>query len=236
MMLEQAKTTAQKQFADELFSILREEPFRDPLLDAVRSGRMSRAGLKLWAAQAMLVVRQFTRFISAIHSNCPHPFAQLLLAENLWEEHGQGVTGRDHLSLVRKMAKSLGATDEELDRTTALPETAAYIDYCFRIAREGSFIEGMTAIGIGVEHFMPRFFGALAKVLCAQYELARDDVEYLLVHVSEDAGHARRSLDVIEAYADTDESREKAKQALRDMLAVKRKFAEAVYAHCSNVI
>ena len=59
-------------FTDQLFAILREDPFRDPLLDSVRAGSMSRNGMKVWARQAILVVREFTRFISAIHSNCPH--------------------------------------------------------------------------------------------------------------------------------------------------------------------
>lgn len=224
--------TTEHAFAKELLAVISERPYRDPLLDAIRSGRMSRAGMKLWVAQAMMVVREFTRFISAIHSNCPHADAQLLLAENLWEEHGQGVAGRDHYSLIRRLARSLGATDEELDRTAPLPETTDYINYCLKVTRESSFIEGMAAIGIGIEYFSPRFFAALAEALIASYGISRKDVEYLLVHVGEDEDHARRSLEVITAYADTDEKKELAKQALRDMLQVKHRFADAVYANC----
>jgi pyrroloquinoline-quinone synthase len=235
-MTKQVETTggkaAEGAFAKELLAVTREQPYRDPLLDAIRSGRMSRAGMKLWVAQAMMIVREFTRFISAIHSNCPHADAQLLLAENLWEEHGRGLAGHDHYSLIRRMALSLGATDAELDEATPLPETADYIDYCLKATRESSFIEGMAAIGIGIEYFSPRFFAALAEALTASYGISRKDVEYLLVHVGEDEDHARRSLEVITAYADTEEKREKAKQALRDMLRVKHRFADAVYAEC----
>lgn len=233
-MTRQQADTGQGSFAAELFEVLREEPYRDPLYDSVRKGQIERAGMKLWATQAMLVVGQFTRFISAIHSNCPHADAQKLLAENLWEEHGRGIEGRDHLSLIKKLAKSLGATDEEIHRTEALPETASFIDHCARVTREGSFVEGMAAIGLGIEHFSPRFFAALADMLREQYGLASEDVEYLLVHVGEDEDHARRSLEMIERYADTPEAKQKAKQALRDLLRVKRRFAEALYAHCSQ--
>ncbi|HJQ68573.1 MAG TPA: iron-containing redox enzyme family protein [Blastocatellia bacterium] len=232
-MTKQVETT-EHAFARELLAVISEKPYRDPLLDAIRSGRMSRAGMKLWVAQAMMVVREFTRFISAMHANCPHADAQLLLAENLWEEHGKGVAGRDHYSLIRRLARSLGATDEELDRTRPLAETADYIAYCFKATRESSFIEGMAAIGIGIEYFSPRFFAALAKALTASYGISSQDVEYLLVHVGEDEDHARRSLEAITTYADTDEKRERAKQALRDMLEVKGRFADAVYAHCMN--
>lgn len=225
--------TNEHPFARELLAVITENPYRDPLLDAIRSGRMSRAGMKLWVAQAMMVVREFTRFISAIHANCPHADAQLLLAENLWEEHGQGVAGRDHYSLIRRLARALGATDEELDQSAPLSETTDYINYCLKVTRDSSFIEGMAAIGIGIEYFSPRFFSALAKALTSSYGISREDVEYLLVHVGEDEDHARRSLDVITAYADTGEKRELAKQALRDMLQVKNRFADAVYAHCS---
>jgi pyrroloquinoline-quinone synthase len=188
--------------------------------------------MKVWVRQAILVVREFTRFISAIHSNCPHREGQLLLAENLWEEHGEGLEGKDHYSLARRLAKSLGVTDEEIDQTGPLPETSLYIDHCMRLTRESSFVESMTAIGIGIEHFMPGFFGSLAQALKEHYGLTPVDVQYLSVHVSADEAHARRSLEIIKTYADTDEVREKAKQALRTTLAVKSRFAEAVYRAC----
>jgi pyrroloquinoline-quinone synthase len=222
-------------FTDQLFAILREEPFRDPLLDSVRAGNMSREGLKVWATQTVLVVREFTRFISAIHSNCPHREAQFLLAENLWEEHGNGVETRDHYALAKRLARSVGVTDEEIDRSEPLPETALYIDHCLKLTRESSFVESMTSIGIGIEYFMPRFFDALARALKENYGLTSGDVEYLSVHVSADEAHSRRSLEIIQKAAESDEVRERAKQALRKTLAVKRLFSEAVYKASSGI-
>jgi pyrroloquinoline-quinone synthase len=233
-MARQAEMTPGQLFTDELLSIARREAFRDPTLEAVRSGEMSRQGLKLWALQAMLVVRQFTRFISAIHSNCPHRDGQQLLAENLWEEHGRGDGDKDHLSLIIRLAKALGATDDEIAAAEPLAETEDYIDRCFKVSRQGSFVEAMAAIGVGIESFMPAFFGSLARGLEARYGLSASDLEYLLVHVSEDEVHARRSAELIERYADTDEERERGRRALRQMLAVKRRFAEALFAHCSK--
>lgn len=221
-------------FVDELFSILREHSYRDPMVDAVRTGSMSRAGLRLWTLQAGQVVRQFTRFISAMHANCPHRDAQHLLAENLWEEHGRGSLSHDHYSLVRKLSRSLGATDQEIDAAKPLPETAAYIDHCLKITRELPFVESMTAIAVGIEVFMPAFFGILAEKLCSNYGLTNDDVEFLRVHVSQDEAHSRRAIEMIEAYADTDEVRENARRELREMLRVKLRFAEAVFEYCQD--
>jgi pyrroloquinoline-quinone synthase len=222
-------------FVDELFAIQREFSFRDPMFDAVRSGSMSRAGVREWTLQASLVVKQFTRFISAIHANCPNRDAQQLLAENLWEEHGAGMPGRDHYALVRKLARSLGAKDKDLDDIKPLKETDEYIAHCLKVTRELSFVESMTAIAVGIEIFMPSFFGVLSDSLCSKYGLTRDDVDYLMVHVVEDETHSRRALALIEAHADTPEKREKAKNALRQMLRVKHRFAVAVYTHCSAV-
>jgi pyrroloquinoline-quinone synthase len=223
-----------ERFVDELFAIARKESLRDPTFEAIRSGQMAREGVKRWVLQAMLVVREFTRFISAIHSNCPDRAAQALLAENLWEEHGRGNPARDHFVLVKRLARSLGATDQEIAEARPLPETAAYIDCCFSVTRNGSFVEGMAAIGIGVEQFIPVFFGALADGLRRHYGLSAEDVEFLTVHITEDEEHAERAIELIEEYADTDEAKEKARQALRRMLAIKRPFAEALYAHCSG--
>lgn len=232
-MSEPPNPTTHSRFIEELFAIQREHSFRDPMFDAVRSGSMSRAGVRLWTLQASLVVRQFTRFISAIHANCPHRDAQQLLAENLWEEHGQGVNSRDHYSLIRKMARSLGATDRDLDDAQPLKETDEYIAHCLKVTHELSFVESMTAIAVGIEIFMPAFFGSLGESLCSKYGLTRDDVDYLLVHVTEDEMHSRRALALLESYADAPEVQEKAKRALGEMLLVKRRFALALYNHCS---
>ena len=234
-MPETPTSTTGSQLLRELFEIQREQSFRDPMFDAVRSGSMSRAGVLRWTLQASLVVRQFTRFISAIHANCPHRDAQQLLAENLWEEHGQGDPGRDHYALVRKLARSLGATDQELDEAKPLKATQEYITYCLTVTRDLSFIEAMTAIAVGIEIFIPKFFGALADSLCTKYGLERGDVDYLMVHVTEDEVHSQRALALIESYADTAELRQKAKDALRDMLLVKRRYALAVYEYCAGI-
>lgn len=226
--------STEPRFIDELFVILGEEKFRDPLFDAVRKGTIKPEAVKLWILQLSLVVRQFTRFISAIHANCPHRDAQQLLAENLWEEHGRGASGSDHYFLITKLACSLGATDQEIDDARPLPETAAYIAHGLKITREQSFVASLTAIALGIEVFMPAFFGVLAESLCANYGLTRDDVEYLLVHVSEDETHSRRAIELIEMYARTNEVKESARRELREMLRVKRRFAEAVYRHCCD--
>jgi len=233
-MADAVTTTPGTSILDDLFAIIRENSYRDPMLEAVRLGSMSRAGVQRWALQASLVVREFTRFISAIHANCPDRGAQQLLAENLWEEHGSGVADRDHYALVKRFASSLGASDSDIDNAQPLAETTAYINHCFEVTRNGSFIESMTALGVGVESFIPVFFGRMAEYLCSNYALSRNDLQYFLVHVAEDEAHANRALELIEANANTPELREKAKRALTEMLAVKRIFAEAVYKHCLN--
>lgn len=229
MMSESSAPKKPALFVEELFGILRQESFRDPMFDAIRAGRMSRKGVIIWALQAMFVVRDFTRFISAMHANCPDRAAQALLAENLWEEHGKGHVDRDHYSLVKKMARSLGASDDDISNATPLPETTQYINYCLQVTHSGSFVEGMTAVGVGIEYFMPVFFGVLAEKLCQNYGLTKDDVEFLFVHIGEDEDHSRRAIELIERYADTAEVRAKAKEALRKSLRVKRNFSEAVY-------
>src|SRR5262245_34926386 len=208
------------QLSGELIGILKRQSFRDPFFADVLSGRMSRAGIKVWTLQASLVVKQFTRFISAIHSNCPHRDAQQLLAENPWEEHGSGDGAADHYRLIRRLAISLGADEAGLDDVRQLPETAAHIDHCLIVTPELTFVESLASVVAGIEYFMPIFFGGLAQALQSHYGLSSADVEYLRVHVQDDAEHSRRSLDLIDRYADTDESRERVKAAVEETLRV----------------
>jgi pyrroloquinoline quinone (PQQ) biosynthesis protein C len=222
-------------FIAELTAVARKYSYRDPMFDALRAGALPREAIKLWALQAMKVVEQFTRFISAIHANCPYRDAQQLLAENLWEEHGRGKAPRDHLSLVQRLAASLGATEEEIRNKTPLPETEAYIAFCLELTRNRSFVEGLTAIGVGIESYIPVFFGVMAEALEKTFGLKPEDLEFLRVHVGEDDDHARRSMEMIEKYALSDDDRERAKTALRDTLVAKRRFGEALYHHCVSV-
>jgi pyrroloquinoline-quinone synthase len=224
--------SAPTSFTDELLAILRNQSYRDPLLSGVRSGQITREGMKRWAIQALFYVKDFTRFLSAIHSNCPHQDARLLLAENIWEEHGCGIAGQDHYTLLKRLAKSLGATDHEVDNAEPLPETVQYIEFSRRVTRESNFIESMTAIGIGIEIFMPKFFGELADAIKTRFSLSDEDVAYLQVHVAADDDHAQRAIEIINRYADSEQIRETAKQALRESLTVKNQFASAVYSHC----
>jgi pyrroloquinoline quinone (PQQ) biosynthesis protein C len=213
-------------------AVAREHSVRDPMFDALRAGTLTREAIKLWALQAMPVVEQFTRFISAIHANCPYRDAQQLLAENLWEEHGRGRAPQDHFSLVKRLALSLGATEEEIRLSTPLPETEAWIAHCLELTRNRSFVEGLTAIGVGIESYIPVYFGAMAEALEKAFGLQPEDLQFLRVHVGEDDDHARRSMEMIEKYALSDDDKERAKAALRDTMMVKRRFAEALYNHC----
>jgi hypothetical protein len=210
-------------FLDELFAIQRENSFRDPMFNAVRSGSMTPAVCCIDVAGFACCSAVYT-----LHKRDPrelsHRDAQQLLAENLWEEHGRGVPTRDHYALIRKLAHGLGATDRDLDDAQPLKETAEYINHCLKVTRELSFVESMTAIALGIEIFMPAFFGALGRSLCLKYGVSRDHVDYLMVHIAEDETHSLRAIALIEAYADTPDVREKAKDALREML-VKRRFA-----------
>jgi pyrroloquinoline quinone (PQQ) biosynthesis protein C len=214
---------------EHLFEIIREESYRDPLFDAVQAGTLPREGLKIWILQVAAVVRQFTRFVSGIHANCPFRDAQALLAESLWEEHGRGNTESDHLSLALRLARGLGATEEEIESAEIFPETREYIEHCLAVTHDGSFIAGITTIGLGIERSIPVFYGGLANAMQRHYGLTARDVAFLTVHVHEDANHASRSLAVIEKYGSDTDSQQQAVDALREILRVKRRFSETLY-------
>lgn len=216
-------------FIAELTATIKMHSFRDPLVEGLLLGELSREGVKLWFMQAAFVVRDFTRIISAIHSNCPYEDGRLLMAENLWEEHGEGLPEREHYTLVKRLIKALGAADEEMESARPLPETTAYVEHCFTVARERSFLEAITSIGFGIEYFMPKFFGIAARSLRENYGLTEYDVEYLTVHIEEDADHANRAIALIRKYSVREADRELAIRSLIETLRVKRRFSESVF-------
>jgi pyrroloquinoline quinone (PQQ) biosynthesis protein C len=208
---------------------------RDPFLDGVREGRVSRAGLRAWVQQYYLVVREFTRLLAAIYANCPEREVRAVLAENLYEEHGRFVPEKDHPALMRKLGRRLGLTDEAMERAPALPETARYLAVLAELTRDGSYLEGLAGVALGVEYLMPRYFARLEPLLRARYDLSTDDTEFLRVHITEDAEHGRRALTTIVERAREAETQARVMTAIRRAHDARREYREAIFRQCTTV-
>src|SRR5262249_23818675 len=119
-------------FVQDLFSMVKERRSfgRHPLWKKIGDGQVSRDGMKVFAAQFFLQVREFPRAVSALHSRCHDAAERLKLAESLYEEEtGQLSGSAPHPELFIRFGTGLGMKREELTEAAPLPSTASLIDW-----------------------------------------------------------------------------------------------------------
>jgi pyrroloquinoline-quinone synthase len=155
-------------FVRDLFKMVGERRSfgRHPLWHKIAEGKVSRDGMKVFAAQFFLQVREFPRAISALHSRCYDPVERQKLAESLYEEESGQISGSEpHPELFIRFGLGLGMKREELTHAKPLPSTAALIDWFELSTKDRSFEEGIAAINVAAEGQVPGNFEPFARAL-----------------------------------------------------------------------
>jgi pyrroloquinoline-quinone synthase len=119
-------------FVRDLFVMVKENRSfgRHPLWHKISEGKVSLEGMKTFAAQFFLQVREFPRAVSALHSRCYDAGERLKLAESLYEEETGKISGSaPHPELFIRFGTGLGMKREEMTEATPLPSTASLIDW-----------------------------------------------------------------------------------------------------------
>jgi pyrroloquinoline-quinone synthase len=87
-----------------------------PFVKRCRAGRLTVAQVRVLGSQMYQFSREFTRFLAKALAACPHETARMVIAENLWEELGEGDPERAHAALFRRFTRALGISDIQLRR------------------------------------------------------------------------------------------------------------------------
>jgi pyrroloquinoline-quinone synthase len=191
-----------------------------PLWHAIAAGDVSRDGLRTFARQFFLQVREFPRAVSALHANCPFADERMKLAESVYEEETGRISGCNlpHPELFMVFGRALGLSREDMTEATPLPGTAALIDWFELSSKQRSFIEGAAAINLAAEGQVPGAFGPFARALEKHYGLSREAVAFWDVHEIADRDHSDIGDHIVVRFCDTAEWREKARRAVSHSL------------------
>ncbi|HVA82371.1 MAG TPA: iron-containing redox enzyme family protein [Candidatus Binataceae bacterium] len=180
-------------FVRELFAMVKERRSfgRHPLWLKIARGELPAAGMRVFAAQFFLQVREFPRAVSALHSRCPDPAERVKLAESLYEEETGLISGSaPHPELFIRLGTALGLARAEIIDARPLASTAALIDWFELSTRDRSFPEGIAAINLAAEGQVVGNFGPFARALEKHYGLSRDQVAFFDVHEIADRDHS----------------------------------------------
>jgi pyrroloquinoline-quinone synthase len=180
-------------FVRDLFAIVkaRRSFGRHPLWHKIADGKVSAPGMRVFAAQFFLQVREFPRAVSALHSRCNDPAERVKLAESLYEEETGLISGSaPHPELFIRLGVALGMARADLIDARPLASTAALIDWFELSTKDRSFAEGIAAINVAAEGQVVGNFGPFARALEKHYALTREQVAFFDVHEIADRDHS----------------------------------------------
>ena len=178
-----------------------------PLWQRIGEGGVDASGLRLFAVQFFLQVREFPRAVSALHSNCPYADERILLAESVYEEETGRISGcgLPHPELFIRFGEATGLARAELTSGAPLPSTDSLIHWFELSTRQRSFLEGAAAITLAAEGQVPGAFGPLARGLEKHYGLSREQVAFWDVHEIADREHSDVGNHIVFRFANTPE-------------------------------
>jgi pyrroloquinoline-quinone synthase len=165
---------------------------RHPLWLRIAAGELPRAGLRPFAVQFFLQVREFPRAVSALHASCPDLHERVALAESLYEEETGRISGCNvsHPELFARFGEAVGVPRAAMFDGEPLPSTAALIDWFAHSTRERSFIEGAAATNLAAEGQVPGSFGPFARALERHYGCTPAAVAFWDIHEHADREHS----------------------------------------------
>ncbi|HUL43372.1 MAG TPA: CADD family putative folate metabolism protein [Bacteroidota bacterium] len=184
--------------------IARNRMLDHPLYQTWNSGKLSREALREYAKQYYRFVHVFPTLLSATHANTPHlPVRQELLENLLEEERGEG----NHPALWMKFVESLGVTNEEARTASSLPETEEAIGELRSVTRDGSYLEGVSAL-YAYESQIPQAAKVKIEGLKKFYGITdAESLSFFTVHEEADVYHSGDERKILAEYAVTQKER-----------------------------
>lgn len=223
-------------FVRDLFAMVKENRSfgRHPLWGKISEGKVSREGMKTFAAQFFLQVREFPRAVSALHSRCYDATERLKLAESLYEEETGKISGSaPHPELFIRFGTGLGMKREEMTEAAPLPSTAALIDWFELSTKDRSFAEGIGAINVAAEGQVVTNFGPFARALEKHYGLSREQVAFFDVHELADRDHSDVGDNILSQMTLSDSERGRIRAAVNRSLGMWWQFFDGIERACA---
>lgn len=171
--------------------------------------------------------REFGRILAAIFFTCPDESARVVIAENLFEELGEGDAKRTHAELFRHFTRALEINDRELDHSKTEPETAQLIDTYLGLANKYGYLGALGAVCFASEGIVSDLYTQLQRGISGAATLPKESMVFFEVHVVTDTGHAAALASVIEPRL-TPESALVLREAVREAMDARVKFFDGV--------
>jgi pyrroloquinoline quinone (PQQ) biosynthesis protein C len=185
-----------------------------PFWRACFRGQLPREALHAWARDTYPFVRDFPRFYLHVAAKAGSTEALTFLGETIYEETGSGEVKESHANLFTGFMEALGVSRSDLPPEPPSVKGHAVWKYVWDTTREGSYLEGLACVGLGIERPLPEFYGFLAKAFGARYGVAAKALRYFTIHTVADVKHSQIALRLVAESAATTEQRSSVESAI----------------------
>lgn len=205
-----------------------------PFYERFIAKRIPLEGIQEWVKQWYIDSRMFPSVIGQIAANCGYFYdARQVMGANFAEELGEFRPEREHPVTVRRLARALGVSDEELEFAEPYPETLLYVEYRQHLVRDSHWLEGLAAGSFAIELTIPNRFRQMARALSAQFGLNDEALEVFRIHAGDerleldyggDDKHAGEAQELVRKYAVTAEMQQRVRLAVWRSVQARRVY------------
>ncbi len=179
--------------------LARRNMLKHPFYQAWTDGLLTREMLKDYACQYYHFVKDFPRMVSAVHSNTPDLSVREPLLLNLVDEE---MGSENHPALWMRFAVAMGASEEEVENTKALPETVKLVETMMDFCRNHTFQEGLASL-YAYESQIPEVSRVKIEGLKKFYGIkGPEEIKFFSVHQEADVLHSQAERDLISGHTD----------------------------------
>lgn len=179
-----------------------------PIVQAMEAGTVTIPQLQLFTEQFYLHISRMLPWIGAIYVRCPHEDVRTSLVKNLAEECTGYQTQTDaHPELLLKFAEALGADVDAIRAAEQRTEGRRLTEYFEFMGMCREWFVPLSAIGIGLESFVPDTFRRIVAAMKQNYDMTDDDLIFWTMHIIADEEHGDEGIEMVSKYALTADAR-----------------------------
>lgn len=159
----------------------------------------------------------------------PDELIQLVLAEILYDEYGEGDITKTHMAQYRKFLFATGVTPDDLHQQHIIPELQMYINTMMRLTQSDAWISAVAAVGIASEHPIPQYYTQLLHGLRNIPGIYEEHLELFIGHVELDIEHSNKIEQAVLPYLDNRSNRILFTKGIKINMDARRRFHTGLY-------
>lgn len=193
------------------------------LIRACRAGLLTKEDFQHIFGQYYRYSKNFTRYLTAMMTNCESDYYRSRLGENLWEEGGGTEPDKRHAELFRRFLRhALGVDPDTIQyQSFANDFFHQYLDFC----RNSSALAGSAFLSLGTEGAIARLYGYFCEGLL-KAGIAEEDLLFFRLHMECDDEHAITLAELMGSFSSEPSWFEQCRAAIDRALNVRQQFLD----------